>query len=213
MNDSILLETEERQQQLSSKTSDEASQLYFQQWRKEAAFEIKKLARYAILSHRWGADELSYNDLLREDDACRMKAGYHKFIQFCEATKAYHCRFVWTDTACIRSESTAELDESIRSMYEWYRGAEVCIVNLSKRYEGTSDIAMHDDLWFSRGWTLQELLAPTKAKFFGSDWNPLTNAHFDIVREAVEKISIEHDKDLLTKIALAAGDYLVERLV
>ncbi|KAJ8482687.1 hypothetical protein ONZ45_g14859 [Pleurotus djamor] len=129
---------------------------------------VGPLARYAILSHRWAADEVLFHDML-EPDRAKDKLGFAKLEKFCEAAQKYDCRFVWIDTACIDKTSSSELDESIRSMYTWYRHAYVSIVHF------TSD-------WSSRGWTLQELLAPRRLKFLGDDWSDPTGDRFDIVR-------------------------------
>ncbi|KAH9946599.1 hypothetical protein B0H21DRAFT_658091, partial [Amylocystis lapponica] len=84
------------------------------------------------------------------------------------------CDWAWSDTCCINKESSEELAESIRSMYRWYRDAHVCIVHLAD----TDSTAVLEDIrrdqWFTRGWTLQELLAPTRIKFFSRQWQPLT---------------------------------------
>ncbi|KIJ59765.1 hypothetical protein HYDPIDRAFT_118111 [Hydnomerulius pinastri MD-312] len=95
---------------------------------------------------------------------------------FCSKARAYGCRFAWSDTCCINKESSAELDESIRSMFRWYHNAFICIVHLGGSVT-IDDVA--SDEWFTRGWTLQELLAPENIKFFNKDWSPLTGTKND----------------------------------
>lgn len=55
-------------------------------------------------------------------------------------------------------------------MYRYYREAEVC-------YSFLSDISTASDFsqsrWFTRGWTLQELIAPTHMIFFNREWQYL----------------------------------------
>lgn len=80
------------------------------------------------------------------------------------------------DTCCIDKASSVELDEAICSMYRWYRDATVCIVHLADTVM-LADVTR--DEWFKRGWTLQELLAPQRIKFFNKNWQPLTAAHND----------------------------------
>ncbi|KAF9477629.1 hypothetical protein BDN70DRAFT_946478, partial [Pholiota conissans] len=75
------------------------------------------------------------------------------------------------DTVCIDKSSSSELDESIRSMYKWYNRSSVCITYLG---ETTSLSDMANDPWFTRGWTLQEPLAPEIVKFYRRDWNQLS---------------------------------------
>lgn len=74
------------------------------------------------------------------------------------------------DTVCIDKESSSELDESIRSMFKWYQCAKVCITYLADTVVLGE---MHTDKWFTRGWTLQELVAPARIKFYARDWTPL----------------------------------------
>jgi hypothetical protein len=129
------------------------------------------LPEYAILSHTWGADtqEVTYRDLI--DGTGKTKAGYGK-IRFCgERAKRDDLRFFWVDTCCIDKSNAVELQETINSMFRWYQNAAKCYVYLSdvstrKRKavnqlsECTWESAFQSSRWFTRGWTLQELLAP-----------------------------------------------------
>ncbi len=115
-------------------------------------------SQYAILSHTWIRDEPG--DVVFQGWAEREEneRGYAKIARFCRAAAQDHSMVLgWMDTVCINKESSSELDESIRSMLKWYRNSWACVVYLSE----TNTIAdMHTDTWFTRGWTLQELLAP-----------------------------------------------------
>ncbi|KAF9482073.1 hypothetical protein BDN70DRAFT_771891, partial [Pholiota conissans] len=129
--------------------------------------------RYAILSHTWmrvSPGEVTYVDWMKgEFDSHH--SGYRKLLSFCKAAWNDHgLTLGWLDTLCINKESSAELDESIRSMYKWYRDSAICLTYLS----GTVTLTdMHKDLWFTRGWTLQELLAPVNIKFYNREWKQL----------------------------------------
>ncbi|KAF9482048.1 hypothetical protein BDN70DRAFT_480296 [Pholiota conissans] len=133
---------------------------------------IRAHAAYAILSHTWfraGPGEVTYSDWINrrfnETDP-----GYQKLVNFCKvAWKTHKLSFGWMDTICINKDSSSELDESIRSMYNWYRRAAVCVVFLSETYALSN---IHQDPWFTRGWTLQELLAPSVLKFYNKNWWP-----------------------------------------
>ena len=104
------------------------------------------------------------------DKSCPTGPGYEKLRRFCEKAKEYGCEYVWSDTCCINKESSAELEEAIRSMYRWYQDAFVCIVYLA----GSSSVKdFRDEPWFTRGWTLQELLAPRDLRMYGKDWTPI----------------------------------------
>ena len=132
---------------------------------------VKESVDYAILSHTWirhMPGEIAFQDWdMREDNL----EGNSKIVNFCEAAAQRHnVTLGWIDTVCINKESSSELDESIRSMYNWYRNASVCITYLS---ETTNISDAHHDSWFTRGWTLQELLAPMKNAFYDKHWDQL----------------------------------------
>ena len=136
---------------------------------------------YAILSHTWGddTDEVSFDDVnnLRslKSELSKRKAGYRK-IQFCgEQAKKDNLKYFWVDTCCIDKESVAEFTTAINSMFRWYRDAAKCYVYLSDVSVSKGDedhmraawkLAFRTSRWFTRGWTLQELLAPTSVEFF-----------------------------------------------
>jgi len=130
---------------------------------------------YAILSHTWGPDteEVSYEDITK--DLGKQKLGYEK-LRFCaEQAKTDGLQFFWIDTCCINKARDAELSEAINSMFRWYHDAAKCYVYLSdvttgdKQADDSSWLAAFKrSRWHTRGWTLQELIAPRSVEFFSS---------------------------------------------
>ncbi|KAM7182619.1 NACHT domain containing protein [Rhypophila sp. PSN 637] len=105
------------------------------------------------------------------------KAGYAK-IQFCgEQAERDGLRYFWVDTCCIDKSDTVELQHALNSMFQWYRNAAKCYVYLAEvsthkwDADGNSkwDLNLRDCKWFTRGWTLQELIAPAIVEFFSKD--------------------------------------------
>jgi hypothetical protein len=134
-----------------------------------SSYQPRETVKYAILSHRWLSEgELTYHEA---KEGAKAGPGYEKLKKFCNSAKEYNVQFAWADTCCIDKTSSTELDESIRSMFRWYRNSTICIIHLAKS-RIVSDIP--DDEWMRRGWTLQELLAPYKIKFFNKHWIPMT---------------------------------------
>ena len=143
---------------------------------------IDVIPAYAILSHTWGADEdeVNFDDLEKRRAENKIK-GYTK-LQFCrEQAKRDGLQYFWIDTCCINKANNTELSEAIRSMFDWYRRAAKCYVYLSdikadsgddNHDQRTWETAFRKSRWFTRGWTLQELLAPTSVGFFshGGKW-------------------------------------------
>jgi Heterokaryon incompatibility protein (HET) len=133
-----------------------------------------KLPKYAILSHRWLNEEVSFRDYQLR--AYANMRGYKKIQYTCEQAKKDGLNYAWIDTCCIDKTSSSELSEAINSMFNWYRWAQVCYVyleDLSDEYlERSKDPAFSFRWcrWFKRGWTLQELLAPEQVLFYGNKW-------------------------------------------
>ncbi|PQE19017.1 hypothetical protein CJF31_00011382 [Rutstroemia sp. NJR-2017a BVV2] len=135
---------------------------------------------YAILSHTWGLDdeEVTFEDMV--NGTGEVKPGYEK-IRFCgEQARQDGLLYFWIDTCCINKSNDAELSRSINSMFRWYRNATRCYVYLSD-VSGCSVGGNHKCIqrlwqsdfqkskWFTRGWTLQELLAPVSVEFFSRE--------------------------------------------
>ncbi|KIW22450.1 uncharacterized protein PV07_12334 [Cladophialophora immunda] len=140
---------------------------------------------YAILSHTWGPDkeEVTAKDLI--DGLGAGKEGYNK-IQFCaDRARKDGLRHFWIDTCCIDKTNLVELSEAIVSMFRWYTEAQKCYVFLSDvsacKRDHTGDTtqiwesAFRKSRWFTRGWTLQELLAPEQVEFYSREGVPLGN--------------------------------------
>ncbi|KAI5987367.1 hypothetical protein EDD15DRAFT_2199579 [Pisolithus albus] len=146
--------------------------------------------RYAILSHRWGA-EVDYDEMIglmkmeeEEREDVKQRHGYQKIIESCKQAMKDGYKWLWVDTCCIDKRSSAELSEAINSMYRWYQNAQMCYAYLNDVDEPIfptePDNSKFDKSngwpeWFVRGWTLQELIAPKQVEFFNKDWVPIGN--------------------------------------
>lgn len=165
--------------------------------KREIIDKLGNLLKFAIFSHRWFQEgEPSFRAI---DSRRPFTRGHHKLISFCAKAAQFGCKLAWSDTCCIDKSSSAELDEAIRSMFRWYRLAHVCIVHLSDATSISFD-ELERDVWFTRGWTLQELLAPKRMKFYGADWQALTDQendkNHDGLMESVSKITNIPIRDL-----------------
>ena len=168
-------------------------------------FFDRKIPPYAILSHTWGEDELFFQEMQSVNG--KSKAGYDKIRRCCEMAAADGFEYCWVDTCCIDKTSSAELPEAINSMYRWYRVADVCYVYLADvppnlGTEGARQ-AFRKSRWFTRGWTLQELIAPRSMIFFNNDWVEIrTNGSLKSQISEITKIKEEvlEDADSLSKI-------------
>ena len=123
-----------------------------------------------------------------------------KLVEFFNiSSKYYGCKYVWFDSGCIDKSSSTELEESIRSMFNWYRNSKICIVHLA---DTTSISDLGQDPWFTRGWTLQELLAPKRVKFFRKSWQPLTLDSINNDKDSDFKVSLWRIISFITRIPL-----------
>ncbi|KAK1760086.1 heterokaryon incompatibility protein-domain-containing protein [Echria macrotheca] len=135
---------------------------------------------YAILSHRWEQDEeVTYQEWEnRANVDITHKNGFRKILEFRAQAAREGFDWVWVDTCCIDKKSSAELSEAINAMFRWYREATICYVYLSD--VTLSDISEPEAVeefeasrWFTRGWTLQELIAPKQARFYTESWQEI----------------------------------------
>lgn len=132
---------------------------------------------YAILSHRWEDEEVTLRDL--ENGRSQQMKGYEKLQKSCDLASRHGFEYIWIDTCCIDKSSSAELSEAINSMFKWYQDAEICYaflsdVSTSTRAPTTSRQDLHKitaSQWFTRGWTLQELIAPRAVHFYSQQWD------------------------------------------
>lgn len=137
------------------------------------------LPAYAILSHTWvEEEEVTFQEL--KADAGLVKPGYQK-IEYCgQQARRDGLRYWWVDTCCIDKTNTAEYRHAVKSMYRWYQSATICYVYLAdvstERCEAEKrswKLAFAESRWFTRGWTLQELLAPSNLRFYSMEWTKL----------------------------------------
>ena len=137
-------------------------------------FDREPLPEYAILSHRWEDEEISFQELQAGMGA--EKRGYQKIAAFCNEARKRGFEWGWIDTCGIDKTSSAELSEAINSMYKWYEKAAGCFVYLSDvtaKIQPDSSYCFpnfNSSCWFTRGWTLQELIAPRSVEFYTSEW-------------------------------------------
>ena len=146
-----------------------------------------EVTKYAILSHRWIGQEVEYDEILElakvdeeKRDEIRQCDGYRKILDSCKQARKDGYEWLWVDTCCIDKRSSAELSEAINSMYRWYENAQVCYAYLHDVVDSSFPFG-HNFLryangwpeWFSRGWTLQEMIAPSYVQFFNTEWRAI----------------------------------------
>lgn len=179
---------------------------------------------YAILSHTWENDEITLQEMLQRPTSLTQKAGYKKVQECAEVAARDAYEYVWVDTCCIDKTSSAELSEAINSMFRWYKNAGVCYAYLADVEDCTAKSIKSVDAfvlaghmikdinhpffrsrWFTRGWTLQELIAPMDLVFYSSTWEVgAKKSEVDIYIKWITGIPEE---------ILRTGDASLERIV
>lgn len=125
----------------------------------------RNVPKYAILSHTREEEEVSFSDM--QKDGHQARKGFEKIRMTCKLATDAGIQYAWVDTCCIDKSSSAELTEAINSMYRWYQRSAICYAYLSDLSPSDSlKVALPSCRWFTRGWTLQELIAPSKMRFF-----------------------------------------------
>lgn len=178
-------------------------------------FEGSDIPSYAILSHRWGDDEVTHQDFLATIADSRRGYGWLKTLKACDIAKRSDIEWLWVDTCCIDKKSSAELSEAINSMWKYYQGSTQCyaflpdvellttVLDASVTEQPTNSCqemglrtlsSFRNSVWFSRGWTLQELLAPRIVHFFDKSFRPIGTKSISLC-----------DRSFCEEIAKAAG--------
>lgn len=140
-------------------------------------FVGQNIPSYAILSHTWDKEEVLLVDI--QNATARYKKGYSKITGCCRKAAEHGFEWIWVDTCCIDKTSSAELSEAINSMYRWYELSTICYVYLQdvRVAEGADALfrgtQFGESRWFTRGWTLQELLAPRAVEFYSVEWREI----------------------------------------
>lgn len=150
---------------------------------------------YAILSHTWGEQEVLFQDLqnhvsIRDMDS-DLRCRYEKILFCAEQAKRDDLDYFWIDSCCIDKTNSQELQEAIISMFRWYQNAKKCYVYLSDVTDSMigRDVgsALTGSRWFTRGWTLQELIAPNSVEFFSKEGTLLGDR--DSLRDIIHEIT------------------------
>ncbi|KAK3703532.1 hypothetical protein LTR37_014379 [Vermiconidia calcicola] len=171
--------------------------------RKLEGFIGEGVPMYAILSHTWETDEVSFHDINHNANA-ETKLGYQKIRWTCAQALEDGLNYAWVDTCCIDKSSSAELSEAINSMWRWYRSSSKCYAFLSDvlvKCSGALSNGQSENCpfkttpaerefrksrWFTRGWTLQELIAPPDVTFYGEGWCRLGSRRGELLNDIVD---------------------------
>lgn len=129
---------------------------------------LRRGVQYAILSHRWTKEEMDFTEISTKD--FRLSSSSNKLRGAVKQARQDGYKYLWIDSCCIDRQSSAELSEAINSMYRWYQTADVCYIYLQDLDAEGRQESFGKSEWFTRGWTLQELLAPRRAVFYDSCW-------------------------------------------
>jgi hypothetical protein len=181
------------------------------------AFFDGAIPDYAILSHTWRSnnlEEVLFADLKLPLEERKKKPGYAKVEGFLKAAYDDGYEWAWLDTMSIDKSSSAELSEAINSMYKWYEKSRICYVLLEDvEWLGESDTASMAQLkasrWFTRGWTLQELLAPSMVLFYDKDWNEIGTR--ESLHDVIEQVT-NIDEAILLQNRILRSCTIAERM-
>lgn len=154
-------------------------------------FTPNRIPPYAILSHTWGIQEVIFEDFQRGAvDSTTKKEPWGEMQDSCQRAMEDGLEYIWIDTCCINKSSSAELSECLNSIFAWYGKASICYAYLVNVPPAAGDpnqpgSAFEHSRWFTRGWTLQELLAPAEVLFFSQHWTEIGRKSIDEKEDAL----------------------------
>ena len=179
-------------------------------------FEDNRIPPYAILSHRWGKAEVSYQDFFKTTKDT-FNTGFGKIADACAQARKIGLDWIWIDTCCIDRTSSHELSTSINSIFRWYRDAQICFaylgdVNTVKTEDKVEDQILNSE-WFTRGWTLQEMLASRDMEFFDANWASLgSRSQLSAVISRATRISPGHLEDFCVASVAQKMSWMADRV-
>lgn len=163
---------------------------------------------YAILSHTWGDDEVTFRDMRKDREAAKHKTGYTKVQKCCEKAQQDGHQYVWIDTCCIDKRSSADLSEAINSMYKSYQDSTICyayLADVPNEAGVGQNVALANSRWFTRGWTLQELIAPRVIEFLGGGWKVLGIKSAVREDEWLPSVTVHNETTFISKLEEITG--------
>jgi hypothetical protein len=162
-------------------------------------FVPNEVPDYVILSHRWSDksdEEVTFTDMkvdpiANPESGLRSKEGFQKIRGACEQACRDGYSWIWIDNCCIDKSSSAELQETINSMWRYYAESNICYVHMAdvNSTDPDCDRMFARSQWFERCWTLQELIAPLRVEFYARNWAFL-GTKFEKHKEIVNITSI-----------------------
>jgi Heterokaryon incompatibility protein (HET) len=160
---------------------------------------------YAILSHTWNDSEISFKDMRKKPEAQKSRLEFSKIRGACVQAIERGLDWIWIDSCCIDKRSSAELSEAINSMYKWYEDSEICFVYLQDLSSGACNLdpTVIDDQfsrskWFTRGWTLQELISANSIVFFDKHWIEIGKKGWEFIDDNIElELWLRKQNDLI----------------
>ncbi|KAG1789035.1 uncharacterized protein HD556DRAFT_828571 [Suillus plorans] len=161
--------------------------------------------RWVMLSHTWETKEPLLLDIQNKVVYDLDPVGAMVKLQtFCKISRNAGYHWAWSDTCCIDQHNNAELQRSINSMFIWYRHSSLTIIYLSDVAPSSKSGALAKSAWNTRGWTLQEFLAPKVILFYQADWTPYLNDRSHNHKESVPIMHELEDSTTINAQALVA---------
>lgn len=137
---------------------------------------VEMYFRWVMLSHRWENEEPLLHDIADKVVYDLDPVGTMVKLQtFCKITRDAGYLWAWSDTCCINQHNNSEVQRSVNSMFVWYHNSALTIIYLSDVPPLSQSGALADSAWNTRGWTVQEFLAPNVVLFYQADWTLYLN--------------------------------------
>ena len=172
----------------------------------EISSDTSSIPAYAILSHTWDGDEISLLDIEglhgywesaagSSDVLVSKKKSFEKIRRATRVARQHGFKYIWVDTCCVDRTNSDDVFEAVNNSYMWFQDAAACYAYLSDVEPADRDDVFAEkssfrrSRWFTRSWTLSELIAPEKMEFYARDWTHLGSKGAEKFLKLLAKLS------------------------
>ena len=146
--------------------------------------------QYVAISHLWGPEEITYDDIVSKSEAAKAKPGYTKILKVRDLIRDFGISHMYIDVCCLKptTQNSTEASHATNSFFKWFAGADF-VIALLRDVSNTGEQALRLSRWFTRRWILMEFLAARKLLFYNKNWVYLGSRDDENIKPIIQDIT------------------------